>query len=56
MDRRKFDEDLKPFLKTLVGVLLKILVILTAAGVIGVEVTAFAAILSGAGLAVGMAL
>ena len=56
MDRRNWDDDLKPFLKTLVGVLLKILVVITAAGVIGVEVTAFAALLAGAGLAIGMAL
>ncbi|MCB0686206.1 MAG: mechanosensitive ion channel [Saprospiraceae bacterium] len=56
MDRRHFDGDLKPFLKTLVGVLLKVLVVLSAAGVIGIEVTAFAALLAGAGLAIGMAL
>lgn len=56
MDRGKWDDDLKPFLKSVVSVLLKVLVVITAAGVIGVEVTAFAALLAGAGLAIGMAM
>ena len=51
MDRRNWDDDLKPFLKILVGVFLKILVVITAAGVMGVEVTAFAVLLAGAGMA-----
>lgn len=50
------DADLLPFLKSLISVLLKILVVLTAAGVVGIEITAFAALLAGAGLAIGAAL
>lgn len=50
------DADLIPFLKSLVNVLLKILVVLTAAGVVGIEITAFAALLAGAGLAIGAAM
>jgi len=50
------DADLTPFLKSLVSVLLKVLVVLTAAGVVGVEITAFAALLAGAGLAIGAAM
>ena len=50
------DEDLRPFLSSLVSVLLKVLVVLTAAGVIGIEITAFAALLAGAGLAIGAAM
>lgn len=50
------DEDLIPFLSSLVSVLLKILVFLTAAGVVGIEITAFAALLAGAGLAIGAAM
>ena len=54
--RSKIDEDLIPFLTSLVSVLLKILVVLTAAGVVGIEITAFAALLAGAGLAIGAAM
>ncbi len=50
------DADLLPFLKSLVSVLLKILVVITAAGVVGIEITAFAALLAGAGLAIGAAM
>jgi len=56
MDRAGVDKDLKPFLKSIVSVLLKVLVFITAAGVVGVNITAFAALLAAAGLAVGMAL
>jgi small conductance mechanosensitive channel len=37
-------------------VILKILVVITAAGVVGIEMTAFAAMIAAAGLAVGLAL
>ncbi len=56
MDRSGLDQDVQPFLKSLVSVLLKVLVVLTAAGVVGVEITAFAALIAAAGLAIGMAL
>ena len=56
MTRANMDKDLQPFLKSLVSVILKILVVITAAGVVGIEVTAFAAILAGGALAIGMAL
>lgn len=56
MIRSGVDEDLIPFLKSLVSVLLKVLLVITAAGVVGVEITAFAALLAGAGLAIGAAM
>lgn len=56
MVKSGLDEDLVPFLKSLVSVLLKVLVVLTAAGVVGIEITAFAALLAGAGLAIGAAM
>lgn len=56
MDKSGLDKDLIPFLKSIISVLMKILVLITAAGVLGIEVTAFAALLAGAGLAIGMAL
>ncbi len=56
MDRAKMDKDVQPFLKSLSSVLLKVLVLITAAGVVGIEVTAFAALIAAGGLAIGMAL
>jgi small conductance mechanosensitive channel len=56
LHQSKMDADLIPFLTSLISTLLKFLVILTAAGVVGIEITAFAALLAGAGLAVGAAL
>jgi len=50
------DADLIPFLKSLVSVLLKVMVVITAAGVVGIEITAFAALIAGAGLAIGAAM
>lgn len=54
--KSNIDQDLIPFFSSLIGVVLKILVVLTAAGVVGIEITAFAALLAGAGLAVGAAM
>lgn len=56
LDKSGVDRDLIPFLKSLVTVLLKVMVVITAAGVVGVEVTAFAALIAGAGLAIGAAM
>jgi len=55
-ERSGLDKDLIPFLKSLVTVLLKVMVVVTAAGVVGVEITAFAALIAGAGLAIGAAM
>ena len=56
LDKSGVDKDLIPFLKSLVSVLLKILVVITAAGVVGIEITAFAALIAGTGLAIGAAM
>lgn len=56
LERSGMDKDLVPFLRSLFSVLMKILVVLTAAGVVGIEITAFAALLAGAGLAIGAAM
>ena len=50
------DASLQGFLKSMVSILLKIMVYITALGMLGVEMTSFIAILGAAGLAVGMAL
>jgi small conductance mechanosensitive channel len=56
MEKSGLDKDVRPFLQSLVSVVLKMLVVITAAGVVGIEVTAFAALIAAAGLAIGMAL
>ncbi|MEM7162849.1 MAG: mechanosensitive ion channel domain-containing protein [Bacteroidota bacterium] len=56
MEKRGVDESLRPFLGSLVGTLLKVLLIITVLGLFGVPMTSFIAILGAAGLAVGMAL
>lgn len=56
MERRNIEPSLRTFLKTLLLNLLRVLVIFTVMGMIGVEMTSFIAILGAAGLAVGLAL
>lgn len=56
LEKRQVDESLKPFLNSLVGTLLKVLLIVSVLGMLGVQMTSFIAILGAAGLAVGMAL
>ncbi len=56
MEKSGIDEGLVPFIKSLITVILKVLVVITAAGVVGVEITAFAALIAGAGLAIGAAM
>lgn len=54
--KRKIDDSLKPFLKSLVGILLRAMLIISVLGMVGIQMTSFIAILGAAGLAVGMAL
>ncbi|MBE0650971.1 MAG: mechanosensitive ion channel [Bacteroidales bacterium] len=56
MDKSKIEPSLNTFVKSLVGILLKILLIISVLGMIGIQMTSFIAILGAAGLAVGMAL
>jgi small conductance mechanosensitive channel len=56
MEKSKLDASLKPFLKGIVSILLKVLLVITILSMIGVEMTSFIAILGAAGLAVGLAL
>lgn len=50
------DPSLTSFLGSMVSILLKVMVYITALGMLGVEMTSFIAILAAAGLAVGLAL
>ena len=56
LEKRDTDPSLQPFLKSLVGTLLKVLLIISVLSMLGVEMTSFIAVLGAAALAVGMAL
>ena len=53
---RRLDVSLSSFLGSLVNIVLKVLLLISVAGMIGFETTLFVAILGAAGLAVGLAL
>lgn len=56
MEVRDVDESLRPFLRSLISALLKIMLIISVMGMIGIQMTSFIAVLGAAGLAVGLAL
>lgn len=56
MERRDLDVSLRTFLKSLISIGLKVVLIVTVAGMIGIGTTSFVTILGAAGLAVGLAL
>ncbi|MGI9531269.1 mechanosensitive ion channel family protein [Lutimonas sp.] len=56
LDKKKTDSSLKPFLRSMLSILLKTLLVISVLGMMGVQMTSFIAILGAAGLAVGMAL
>jgi len=56
MEKSGLDKDVVPFLKSLITVVLKVLVVISAAGLVGIETTAFVGLIAAAGLAIGMAL
>lgn len=55
-EKRNLDPSLRPFLSGLISILLKVLLVVSVMGMVGIEMTSFIAILGAAGLAVGMAL
>ena len=56
MERKGVDPSLRPFLSNLASTLLKVMLLISVAGMVGIQMTSFIAILGAAGLAVGMAL
>ncbi len=56
MTRRNLDVSLRTFLKSLISIGLKIILIVTVAGMMGIGTASFVTILGAAGLAVGLAL
>lgn len=56
MEKRKVDRDVQPFLNSLLVVLLNVMLLLSIAGIVGIETSSFVAVLGAAGLAIGLAL
>ena len=56
MMRKGIDVSLQSFLSSLIGVSLKVMLLITVAGMLGIQTTSFVAILGAMGLAVGLAL
>lgn len=54
--RRQVDPSLHGFLGTVAGVVLKILLLISVASMVGIETTSFIAMIGAAGLAIGLAL
>lgn len=55
-ERYKVDPSLQAFLHSLIDIILKVLLVLTAMGIMGIQMTSFIAILGAAGVAIGMGL
>ncbi len=56
MERSGISSDVSPFLASLGGIMLKTLLVFSAAGIVGIETTSFVAALAAAGFAIGLAL
>ncbi|MGV8844672.1 MAG: mechanosensitive ion channel family protein [Pseudomonas sp.] len=56
MNRRNVDRALQGFIGSLAGIILKVLLLVSVASMIGVETTSFIAVIGAAGLAIGLAL
>ena len=56
MEKREVSVSLRGFLKALLNILLKVMLLISIAGMAGIQTTSFIAVLGAAGLAVGLAL
>lgn len=56
MEKRNVDRTLHGFVGNLLGIGLKVLLLISVAGMVGVQTTSFIAVLGAAGLAIGLAL
>ncbi|MDX6747127.1 mechanosensitive ion channel family protein [Polaribacter sp. PL03] len=54
-EKTNLDETLQPFLLTTIGFILKLLLVISIAGIVGLPMASFAALLAGVGLAIGAA-
>lgn len=56
MKKRGMDASLQPFLRSILNIMFKIVLIISVISILGVETTSFIAVLGSAGLAIGLAL
>ncbi len=56
MRKGNVNESLIPFLKSLMNIMLKLMLVISVMGMVGIQMTSFIAVLGAAGLAVGLAL
>jgi len=56
MKKGNVNESLIPFLKSMTNILLKVMLVISVMGMVGIQMTSFIAVLGAAGLAVGLAL
>jgi small conductance mechanosensitive channel len=56
MKRRSMDVSLRTFIRSLISIGLKVILLITVAGMVGIQTTSLVTILGAAGLAVGLAL
>ena len=56
MKKGNVNESLIPFLRSLTRILLKVMLVISVMGMVGIQMTSFIAVLGAAGLAVGLAL
>lgn len=56
MEAKEIDPSLRSFLRTAFNILLKVLLVISIASMVGIPMTSFVAILGAAGLAIGLAL
>lgn len=56
LDKKNVDISLRYFLQSIIGIVLKIVLIISVASMVGIATTSFVAVLGAAGLAIGLAL
>lgn len=56
MEKSKMEISLRKFLKSIIGIILKIMLLLTVAAMVGINTMSFVTVIGAAGLAVGLAL
>ena len=56
MKKSNVNESLIPFLKSMTNILLKVMLVISVMGMVGIQMTSFIAVLGAAGLAVGLSL
>ncbi len=55
IEKTSFDPNLKPFIASLINALLKVLLVLSVIGILGIDTSSFVAVIAAAGFAIGLA-